>query len=227
MYAGSSMMSMFGGGASQDRVDTLQIVFGITSTKAQGLMQKHMMKVMMNMMKDGGKGLEGMPGMEDMMKMMGGGEGKVICAEPLCCSKSTVLTLFIFKGMEGMEEMMKMMGGMDGMPGMDGEMSPEDLKQTVKMMKGSSKLCCSSQIMPIQLLILILHFSFLQISWTLVRYHKKNSQRSEINSSKCMGLTLESSSSRLIRKAGRRWGQKRRSCLTCSSGFWENNILFC
>jgi hypothetical protein len=179
---------MFGGGASQDRVDTLQIVFGITSTKAQGLMQKHMMKVMMNMMKDGGKGLEGMPGMEDMMKMM---------------------------------------GGMDGMPGMDGEMSPEDLKQTVKMMKGSSKLCCSSQIMPIQLLILILHFSFLQISWTLVRYHKKNSQRSEINSSKCMGLTLESSSSRLIRKAGRRWGQKRRSCLTCSSGFWENNILFC
>lgn len=31
---------------------------------------------------------------------------------------------------------MKAMGGMEGMlPGMDGEMSPEDLKQTVKMMK--------------------------------------------------------------------------------------------
>ena len=112
-YAGSSMMSIIGGGASQDRVDTLQIILGISDKKAEGLMQKHMMKMMMNLMKDGGKGLEGMPGMEgmeDMMKAMGG-EG-------------------------GMEEMMKAMGGMDGMlPGMDGEMSPEDLKQTVKMMK--------------------------------------------------------------------------------------------
>lgn len=115
-YAGSSMMSMIGGGASQDRVDTLQIILGISDKKAEGLMQKHMMKMMMNLMKDGGKGLEGMPGMEgmeDMMKAMGG-EG-------------------------GMEEMMKAMGGMEGMdgmlPGMGGDMSPEDLKQTVKMMK--------------------------------------------------------------------------------------------
>ena len=115
-YAGSSMMSMIGGGASQDRVDTLQIILGISDKKAEGLMQKHMMKMMMNLMKDGGKGLEGMPGMEgmeDMMKAMGG-EG-------------------------GMEEMMKAMGGMAGMngmlPGMGGDMSPEDLKQTVKMMK--------------------------------------------------------------------------------------------
>ena len=43
-------------------------------------------------------------------------------------------------GMEGMEDMMKAMGGMEGMegmglPGMDGEMSPEDLKQTLGMMK--------------------------------------------------------------------------------------------
>lgn len=103
VYAGSSMMSLdalAGGGTSQDRVDTLQLVFAITDKKAEGLMQKHMMKMMMNLMKDGGKGLEGMP------------------------------------GMEGMEEMMQAMGGMGGLPGMDGgEMSPEDLKQTLGMMK--------------------------------------------------------------------------------------------
>lgn len=108
VYAGSSMMSMDGTGATQDRVDTLQLVFAITDKKAEGLSQKHMMKTMMNLMKDGGKGLEGMPGMEgmeDMAAMMGGmGEGG-------------------------------MPGGMPGMPGMDGEMSPEDLKQTLGMMK--------------------------------------------------------------------------------------------
>jgi hypothetical protein len=110
VYAGSSMMSLdalAGGGSSQDRVDTLQLVFGITDKKAEGLMQKHMMKMMMNLMKDGGKGLEGMEGMpgmegmEEMMKMMGGEGGM----------------------------------GMPGMPGMDGEMSPEDLKQTLGLMK--------------------------------------------------------------------------------------------
>ena len=101
VYASSTMMSL--DGSSQDRVDTLQLVFAIPDKKAEGLMQKQMMKMMMNLMKDGGKGLEGMP------------------------------------GMEGMEEMMGAMGGMEGMgglPGMDGgELSPEDLKQTVSMMK--------------------------------------------------------------------------------------------
>lgn len=110
VYAGSSMMSLDalsgGGGTSQDRVDTLQLVFAIADKKAEGLMQKHMMSMMMNLMKDGGKGLEGMmpegmEGMEEMMKAMGGAEG---------------------------------MGGM-GMPGMDGEVSPEELKQTLGMMK--------------------------------------------------------------------------------------------
>jgi len=78
IYAGSSMMSM-DGSVTQDRVDTLQLVFGITDKKAEGLMQKHMMKMMTNLMKDGGKGLEGMEGMpgmegmEDMMSALGGG----------------------------------------------------------------------------------------------------------------------------------------------------------
>ena len=78
IYAGSSLMS-FDGSVSQDRVDTLQLVFGITDKKAEGLMQKHMMKMMMNLMKDGGKGLEGMEGMpgmegmEEMMAALGGG----------------------------------------------------------------------------------------------------------------------------------------------------------
>ena len=39
VYAGSSMM-----GGDQDRVDTLQLVFSIADKKAEGLMQKHMMK---------------------------------------------------------------------------------------------------------------------------------------------------------------------------------------
>ncbi len=72
------MLSLDGTGSTQDRVDTLQLVFAISDKKAEGLMQKHMMKMMMNLMKDGGKGLEGMPGMEgmeEMMKAMGGGGG--------------------------------------------------------------------------------------------------------------------------------------------------------
>ncbi len=73
IYAGSSMLSLDGSGSGQDRVDMLQLVFGITDKKAEGLMQKHMMKMVMNLMKDGGKGLEGMEGMEEMMKAMGGG----------------------------------------------------------------------------------------------------------------------------------------------------------
>ncbi len=96
IYAGSSVLSLGGSGSGQDRVDTLQLLFGITDKKAEGLMQKHMMKMVMNLMKDGGKGLEGMEGMEEMMKAMGGG---------------------------------------GGMPGMDGEMNPEDLKQTLVMMR--------------------------------------------------------------------------------------------
>ncbi len=72
------MLSLDGTGSPQDRIDTLQLVFAISDKKAEGLMQKHMMKMMMNLMKDGGKGLEGMPGMEgmeEMMKAMGGGGG--------------------------------------------------------------------------------------------------------------------------------------------------------
>lgn len=72
------MLSLDGTGSTQDRVDTLQLVFAISDKKAEGLMQKHMMKMMMNLMKDGGKGLEGMPGMEgmeEMMKAMGGAGG--------------------------------------------------------------------------------------------------------------------------------------------------------
>ena len=103
VYAGSSMMSLDalagGGGTSQDRVDTLQLVFAIPDKKAEGLMQKHMMKMMMNLMKDGGKGLDGMLP-----------DGPIEISYDEVCA-----------------------GGM--LPGMDGEMSPEDLKQTVSMMK--------------------------------------------------------------------------------------------
>lgn len=45
--------------SAQERVDTLQQVFEIADKKAEGLIQKVMMKNLMNMMKDGGEGLEG------------------------------------------------------------------------------------------------------------------------------------------------------------------------
>ena len=102
VYA-SSIMTTMDGSVTQDRADTLQQVFNISDKKAEGMIQRGMMKNLMNMMKDG-EGLEGMEGME---------------------------------GMEGLSEMMAAMGGGDGMPGLgsDGEVSPEELKQSVAMMK--------------------------------------------------------------------------------------------
>ena len=103
IYA-SSMMTSFDGSVTQDRVDTLQQVFNISDKKAEGLIQKNMMKNLMNMMKNGGEGMEGM------------------------------------EGMEGLSEMMAAMGGADGMGipglgGLDGDISEEELKQSVAMMK--------------------------------------------------------------------------------------------
>lgn len=101
MYA-SSIMTAMDGSVTQDRADTLQQVFNISDKKAEGMIQRGMMKNLMNMMKDG-EGLEGM------------------------------------EGMEGLSEMMAAMGGDGGagMPGLgaDGEISPEELKQSVTMMK--------------------------------------------------------------------------------------------
>lgn len=106
IYA-SSMMSSLDGSVTQDRIDTLQQVFNINDKKAEGLIQKKMMSNLMEMMKNG-------DGLEGMMEGMGGMEG-----------------------MEGLAEMMGAMGGEGGLPGMgaDGEVSPEELKQSVKMMK--------------------------------------------------------------------------------------------
>lgn len=106
IYA-SSMMSSLDGSVTQDRIDTLQQVFNINDKKAEGLIQKKMMSNLMEMMKNG-------DGLEGMMEGMGGMEG-----------------------MEGLSEMMGAMGGEGGLPGMgaDGEISPEELKQSVKMMK--------------------------------------------------------------------------------------------
>lgn len=65
-YAVSGMMSM--DDDFNARVGLLQDVFSISETKAQGLMMKAMQKNMMKMMKDG----QGMEGMDEMMKAMGG-----------------------------------------------------------------------------------------------------------------------------------------------------------
>jgi len=112
IYA-SSMMTSLDGSVTQDRVDTLQQVFNINDKRAEGIVQKGMMKNLMNMMKDP----------EAMEGMMGGMEG--------------------MEGMEGLSEMMAAMSGdgaaagAAGMPGFDpnGEISPEELKQSVTMMK--------------------------------------------------------------------------------------------
>lgn len=100
IYA-TSMMTSMDGSVTQDRIDTLQQVFNINDKKAEGLVQKGMMKNLMKMMKDGPEGMEGM------------------------------------EGMEGLSEMMASMAGAGGgMPGFeDGDISPEQLKQSVEMMK--------------------------------------------------------------------------------------------
>ncbi len=103
IYA-SSLMTSLDGKVTQDRIDTLQQVFNINDKRAEGLIQKGMMKNLMNMMKN-----------PEAMGDMGGMEG-----------------------MEGLSEMMAAMGGADGgLPGFDpnGEISPEELKQSVAMMK--------------------------------------------------------------------------------------------
>merc|ERR1711957_265877 len=103
-YASSAATGgLMGGGPPSDRVDTLRHVFGIPEKKAEGIVQKAMLKNMMSMMKNGVKGMEGMEGMEGLAEMLSG------------------------KGM-----------GADGMPDlgdMDGEITPEMLKDSVKMMK--------------------------------------------------------------------------------------------
>jgi len=101
---GSSTMTSLDGSVTQDRVDTLQQVFNINDKKAEGLIQKAMLKNLMSMMKDGGgEGMEGMEGMEGLAEMMGGGGG---------------------------------LEGLEGMPGFgEGDISEEDLKQSVSMMK--------------------------------------------------------------------------------------------
>jgi len=83
---------------NQDRLETLQLVLNISDKRAEGLMQKMMMKNVMSMMKDGGKdGLE-MP--EGLMSGLAGGAGA---------------------GFPNPE---------------DTEISPEELKQSIQMMKG-------------------------------------------------------------------------------------------
>lgn len=63
IYATAGMTTM-DGSVTQDRIDTLQQVFNINDKRAEGLVQKSMMKNLMNMMKDGGEG-----GMEEMLKV--------------------------------------------------------------------------------------------------------------------------------------------------------------
>jgi len=79
IYASSTMTNPLD--ITQDRVDSVQQLFNIKDKKAQGLIQKKVMKNLMSMMKDGGEGMDGMEGMEgmeglnEMMAAMGGTEG--------------------------------------------------------------------------------------------------------------------------------------------------------
>jgi len=105
-YAGGTLSLMDTN--AQDRLDTLQQLFKLSDKKAEGLTQKVMMKNLMKLMKDGGEGgMEGMPGMKEMMESMGG---------------------------EGGLDALGGLGGLGGM-GEGGDISPEDLKQTISMMQ--------------------------------------------------------------------------------------------
>ena len=104
-YGTAGMTSME---VTEDRIDMFRELFEIKEKRAEGLLQKKMMSSLFKMMKD-----------PDALKDMMGGEG-----------------------MEGMEEMMKAMGGMEGMEGLAGlpgmgdeELTPEQLKESVTMMR--------------------------------------------------------------------------------------------
>ena len=87
------------------RLETLQQVFNISDKKAESVANKVMMKNLMKMMKDGGDE-GGMEGMAEMLASMGGDNA-----------------------LEGLEGMMKGMGDTGE------DISSEDLKQSVKVMK--------------------------------------------------------------------------------------------
>ena len=108
LYATYGTASMTSADVTEDRIDMFRELFEIKEKRAEGLLQKKMMSSLFKMMKD-----------PDALKDMMGGEG-----------------------MEGMEEMMKAMGGMEGMEGLAGlpgmgdeELTPEQLKESVNMMK--------------------------------------------------------------------------------------------
>eukprot|EP00594_Rhizosolenia_setigera_P014773 CAMPEP_0178958800 /NCGR_PEP_ID=MMETSP0789-20121207/11862_1 /TAXON_ID=3005 /ORGANISM="Rhizosolenia setigera, Strain CCMP 1694" /LENGTH=969 /DNA_ID=CAMNT_0020641583 /DNA_START=170 /DNA_END=3079 /DNA_ORIENTATION=- len=112
IYAGQLMSSMMDldSGVSQERLDVLQQVFDISDKKAEGIAQRVMMKNLMKVMKEGGSGEGG--GMEGLAEMMGGLGGGDMSA------------------LEGM-----MGGGMPGFGDPNAELSPEEIKQSVTMMK--------------------------------------------------------------------------------------------
>lgn len=130
----AGMGDLLGGEGGGDRSDQLRAVFDISEKKAEKISSKVMMSSMMDMLR--GKGDGG--GLEDMMKnmeeMMGGEEGMKEMMESM-------------GGEAGMEDMAKSMGlDMDalsgGIPNME-DINPEELKQSVKMMK---ELVASGQI---------------------------------------------------------------------------------
>jgi len=84
--------------ADQDRLEILQRVLNISDKRAEGLMQKMLMKNLMKMMKDGGKGGDG-------------------------------------EGLEGMAQMMSELTGGSGALPDTAEISPEEMKQSIQMMK--------------------------------------------------------------------------------------------
>mmetsp|Transcript_4481 Transcript_4481/g.4614 ORF Transcript_4481/g.4614 Transcript_4481/m.4614 type:complete len:223 (-) Transcript_4481:150-818(-) len=144
-YVGSNaLMSM--DPKSQERSDTLQLVFAIPDKKAAGIQQRRSMGMLMKMMKnkdgDGGmpgmeemmKGMGGMEGMEELMKGMGGEEGGGSMEEMMAA----------MGGEEGMEEMMKSMGGMEGMEemmkSMGGEEGMEEMMKSMGGMEGMDEL---------------------------------------------------------------------------------------
>lgn len=112
IYAGQLMSSMMDldSGVSQERLDVLQQVFDISDKKAEGIAQRVMMENLMKVMKEGGSGEGG--GMEGLAEMMGGLGGGDMSA------------------LEGM-----MGGGMPGFGDPNAELSPEEIKQSVTMMK--------------------------------------------------------------------------------------------
>lgn len=147
IYVGSNMFAALDP-KSQERSDTLQLVFDIPDKKAEGIQQRRSIGMLMKMMKNKGGGEGGMEGFEEMMKSMGGMEGMEELMKGMGGMEGGAggmeEMMAALGGEEGMEEMIEAMGGMEGMEemmkAMGGEEGMEEMMKSMGGMEGMEEM---------------------------------------------------------------------------------------